>query len=147
MHKEQLFKALETAITETAEHLIFQDLAKVRQEPLGNSFTEDDFQVMIKILQPFKAKLFLFYQKVFADQLVTEMVGENIEYFEQVIDGLKELSNTIAGKFMANYVQEERFKIGLPNCTQRPFDLVTPQAQIFNFYFDETHIGALLNEE
>lgn len=87
------------------------------------------------------------YEQKFAEQMVTEMLGEVIDSHKQLIDGLKELSNTIAGKFMANYIQDQQFRIGLPNFKSFSGKTKLPFEQICNYYFDETKIGVALQPE
>ncbi len=147
MASQEMLNALEKAIVETGEQLFFQELREARVQNPGEQIVQGDFMVSVNIEEPFKGTLYLVYEHQFAPQLVTEMVGQVVNQEAQIIDGLNELSNTITGKFMANYVPNRPFKIGLPQCTKVFKAQDVPFGQIFYFYFDETRIGAYLQAE
>ncbi len=147
MKSQEMQNALDIAMSETAEQLFFQELSEMHLEQVDEVFGNGDYLVRINILDPFSASLYFFYEQKFADQLVTEMLGEEINNAEQVIDGLKELTNTIAGKFMAIMVPDKEFKISMPELEQISDASKFPFDQILNYYFDETRIGIALQEE
>jgi len=147
MKNLNLLNALDKAMAETAEQLFFQELSEMHKENVNDVFGNGDFLVEVNIVEPFKARLYFLYEQKFAEQMVTEMLGEVIDSHKQLIDGLKELSNTIAGKFMANYIQDQQFRIGLPNFKSFSGKTKLPFEQICNYYFDETKIGVALQPE
>lgn len=147
MNTPDLFNALDKAMAETAEQLFFQELLEMHKEDVDEVFGSGDFVVEVKVVEPFKARLSFFYEQKFAEQMVTEILGEVVDNSRQLIDGLKELSNTIAGKFMSNYIQEQPFKIGLPELNTLSAKSDLPFSQIYNYYFDETRIGVALLRE
>ncbi len=147
MDWQKLNDALEEAIVESSESLFFQDLEGVRNEDKYQAVKPNDYVVELEIKEPFAGKLFLFYDHQFARQMVTEMIGEVIDEEKDIVDGLCELTNTIGGKFLANYVPEQAFSIGLPRCTKIGTVESLPFESITKFYFDETQIGAVLKAE
>ncbi|APF18203.1 hypothetical protein Calab_2620 [Caldithrix abyssi DSM 13497] len=142
MRQETVEMALEKAIAEASEHLFFQELMEVRMQRPAESFSPGDYLVLIKVSEPLKGILVLIYERHFAPQLVTEVIGDIVDDDNAVTDGLKEISNTIAGNLMANMVPDTPFKIGLPSCCHIFHVNDLPVEYVLNFYFDETRIGA-----
>ncbi|NOX88652.1 MAG: chemotaxis protein CheX [Calditrichaeota bacterium] len=147
MNEEKLIVALHGAITESTENLIFQELEEVRILEKEEAVRIGDYQVSLKIKEPFSGTLYLIFDHTHAEQIVTEMIGEVIDDEKSIIDGLNELCNTIGGRFLAKYVPDESFELGLPECGKIESLSELPYDSVQRFYFQDTQLCVSLEQE
>lgn len=109
-------EVLSNAIGETLEGMAFMEYENVIT-PNNINLHEDDAISEIAIQTPFEAQLFIVLNEELTGNLYESITGEEHDgkSQEELTDPIKEILNTLAGRFMANLVSGDiDFTIGIP---------------------------------
>jgi CheY-specific phosphatase CheX len=109
-------EVLSNAISETLEGMAFMEYENVIT-PENINLHEDDAISEISIETPFTGQLFIVLNEDLTGNLYESITGEEHDgkSREELTDPIKEILNTLAGRFMANLVSGDiDFTIGIP---------------------------------
>ncbi len=148
MGQQDLYLALQKALMETGERMIFREIEGMSEKTKEEALKENDYQISIPIEYPFKGQLFLFFEREASAQIVTEMLGEPVQNEDQIKDGLAELGNTISGRFLKNYsAKGGSYEMGLPRCSIVGNVNAVPLHKVWAFRFDDLTVFAGTKKE
>ncbi len=148
MQNDDVFRSMRRAMEEATERLFFRELIDVNSKPFNQVFRSGDYQVILKVRDPFKGQIQLFFPKNSAAQLVTEMLGEPVNEIEKIKDGLAEFGNTFGGLFFKDFLRSNgAYQMGLPECRQVENKKAVPLDRVWVFDLDDVNIYAGIQKE
>ena len=124
------------AIEETFENMLFMDAEYIEQEVDIN----DAYMIRILINHPFPGELVLHLPESLVVHMAMNlyMMDEEEVDYKVKLDLSYELTNTIAGRVMANMVPDNKtFKLGLPEITDSVFIEDDSESIVMNFVVDD----------
>ncbi|MCB0279326.1 MAG: chemotaxis protein CheX [Calditrichaeota bacterium] len=113
-----LNQALKQAVSYSFANLVFLHIDSAEQKKKIESLKSDDYWITVDFIEPIKGKLGLIFANGLTSEIMETVVDSRSSLPDDMIEEtLKEIQNTIAGRFLANLVSnEEQFRIGFPEC-------------------------------
>jgi len=121
--------ALQVAVAESLEGLAFIEFDSVEQIPELPEITSKYYHSSIEIYTPFKGQIHFICPEPFMVNTIESITGEELEDLNNPIlgDTLKELLNTLCGRFMIDLLPPEtEFDFGLPT-----FDIISEDDELY----------------
>lgn len=131
----QIETALTAAVISTMENLAFEEVDPA--DPAGEAaeLAEETLWVFLEIISPWPGQVMIELSPAYAEVIVRALYGQSEDKIphEVVRDALGELSNTLAGRFMAELLGPGRdYDLGFPLLGQgRSPILEVPAADLF----------------
>ena len=137
-------KALEKSVIFSFANLVFVDIEDHQRVTSINTLKDDDYVATIKLNSPITGSISLLMNKSFSERMADIVINvdsnSNASQFADAM--MAEISNTIAGRFMAALVPEDtEFGFGLPNCS-----IVGNRKNLLSLNGDSVTIEFLSNE-
>jgi CheY-specific phosphatase CheX len=129
-----IIKALEKSVIHSFANLVFVDIENYQKISSMDALDDHDYIATIELRKPFAGLLGLMVNKDFSQEMAATMLnGENQADSTYFIDAMMaEISNTIAGRFMAHLVADNKeFGFSLPLCSVvgRKKNLLSPNGK------------------